>query len=99
MIGKYQFNNQEIQKEINSVIEKDATLNAEITQLSNSECDCDNNNTASFWHFPTICLFLYFIEIVTLTLYTYGGDIFWEIFWGVDTLGGKLSCFWYVYIP
>ena len=51
MIGKYQFNNQEIQKEINAVIEKDTTLNSEITQLKNSECDCENENTTRLWDF------------------------------------------------
>ena len=44
MIGMYQFSNQEIQKEINTVIEKNALLNSEITQLKESECDCQDNN-------------------------------------------------------
>jgi hypothetical protein len=57
MIGKYQFSNQETQKEINAVIEKDTTLNSGITQLKNSGCDCENEN-AAVWHFPIICTIL-----------------------------------------
>jgi hypothetical protein len=57
IVGKYQFNNQEIQKEISAVIEKDTTINAEISQLKNSECDCENENRID-WHFPIICAFL-----------------------------------------
>ncbi|MCU0849832.1 MAG: hypothetical protein MUC80_00985 [Candidatus Thermoplasmatota archaeon] len=57
LIGKYQFNNQEIQKEINAVIEKDTIINSEITQLQNSECDCENQS-ASEWRFPVVCFVL-----------------------------------------
>jgi len=64
MIGKYQFNNQEMQKEISAVIEKDATLDAEMTQLSNSECDCEKENTIE-WHFPVICIILSIMTIIT----------------------------------
>jgi hypothetical protein len=45
IIGKYQFNNQEMQKEISTVIERNTILNAEITQLKDSDCDCDNENS------------------------------------------------------
>jgi hypothetical protein len=38
MLERYQVNNQWVQKEITAVIEKDATLNREIKQLSNSKC-------------------------------------------------------------
>ena len=48
MVGKYQFNNQEMQKEISAIIEKDAILNAEITQLKDSDCDCGNEVELSF---------------------------------------------------
>jgi hypothetical protein len=57
MVEKYQFSNQEMQKEISVVIEKDVSLNAEITQLSNSECDCENEKTTK-WGFPVICTLL-----------------------------------------
>jgi hypothetical protein len=64
MVQKYQLSNQEIQKEINAVIEKDTTLNREITQLSNSECDCEKENTIE-WHFPVICIILSIMTIIT----------------------------------
>ena len=44
MIQRYQLTNQVMQKEISTVIEKDAKLKEEMTQLLNSKCDCDENN-------------------------------------------------------
>ncbi len=52
VIGKYQFNNQEMQQELSAIIEKDTILNAEITQLKNSKCDCENDNWTDH---PIIC--------------------------------------------
>ena len=57
LIGQYQFNNQEMQKEISTVIEKDTILNAEITQLKRSECDCDNENSTD-WKYHILCNFI-----------------------------------------
>jgi hypothetical protein len=65
IIGQYQFSNQEIQKEISTVIEKDATLNWDISQLKDSECDCENGNTFS-WHFPIICGVLFLLVLPIL---------------------------------
>jgi heme exporter protein D len=48
MIGKYQFDNLEMQKEISTVIEKNSILNAEIVQLSNSDCDCKQEGASIF---------------------------------------------------
>jgi hypothetical protein len=62
LIEKYQFNNQEIQKEITTVIEKDATLNADITQLQSSECDCENENTTDMTY-PIICTTIILVTI------------------------------------
>jgi hypothetical protein len=69
MVQQYQLNNQGVQKEITAVIQKDATINGEITQLSNSKCDCENKNTTG-WNFPIFCailsvilLFLIFIIV------------------------------------
>lgn len=59
MIGKYGFNNQEMQKEITTVIEKDKILNTQITQLKDFECDCENDNTTQ-WNFPVLCMFILF---------------------------------------
>jgi hypothetical protein len=74
MIGKYQFNNQEIQKEINAVIEKDITINSEITQLKNYECDCESNSTIT-WSFPVVCKTLTLIIIGLLFIAVFFGDI------------------------
>jgi len=49
---------QGLQKEITAIIEKDATLNGEIKQLSNSKCDCKNNIGVTAWTFPVICTIL-----------------------------------------
>jgi hypothetical protein len=65
MVGKYQFNNQEMQKEISTVIERNTILNAEITQLKGSDCDCENENSTRIWHFPVICIILSILTIIT----------------------------------
>lgn len=64
IIKQYQVSSQEMQKEISAVIEKDATLNAKITQLRNSECECENA-TSSYWEFPVLCALLFPIYIVS----------------------------------
>ena len=51
MVHKNQLITPEIQQEINAVIEKDSALKDEITQLVNSECDCEKTE----WGFPIIC--------------------------------------------
>ncbi len=68
MIGKYQFSNQEIQKEINAVIEKNTMLNVEITQLQTSDCDCENSNTAA-WGFPIICNITYVLFLISFVIF------------------------------
>jgi len=66
MVQQYQFSNQEIQQEISTVIEKDTTLNAELTQLKDSDCVCDNVNTTLYWRFPVVCLLIFPIIFVLL---------------------------------
>jgi hypothetical protein len=66
ILDQYQFSNQEMQKALSAVIKKDATLDREVTQLSNSECDCDNEQTSSLgplWHFPVLCTIILTIAI------------------------------------
>ena len=65
--GKYQFSNQEILKGVNAVIEKDTTLNSEIKQLKDSECDCENENEIN-WSFPVLCTILFFIFLPVMLL-------------------------------
>ena len=74
MVGKYQFNNQEMQKEINAVIEKDAIIKGEITQLQNSECDCEKNingekiSIIDSTDTPIICVFLFIVMTAMIVL-------------------------------
>jgi hypothetical protein len=69
LLERYQVSNQVVQKEITAVIEKDATLNGEITQLSNSKCDCGNNTGVTSWSFPVICLISETIALIGLALF------------------------------
>jgi hypothetical protein len=60
MVQQNQLLNPNIQEDINDVIEKDKTLNGEITQLKYSECDCESER-----QFPKICEILtVFLEII-----------------------------------
>jgi hypothetical protein len=100
MIGKYQFNNLEMQKEINSVIGKDSTLNTEITKLQDSDCDCDNGNTL-VWRFPITCSVVYtifWLLNIILERFFYGGvnnqGIGGMIFFGVFFSALMLNCQW-----
>lgn len=58
IVGRYQFSNPGLLKEISTVIEKDAMLNGEIIQLTNSKCDCVKTSGVTSWSFPVICLIL-----------------------------------------
>jgi len=92
MIQQSQFNNLEMQKEIIAIIEKDATLNGEIKQLSDLKCDCENDNTIS-WNFPVLCALLFPLVIIaefidSFTLESLLLIILWNI-------GFILNCFWY----
>ena len=66
VIGKYQFNNQEMQKEIKAIIEKDALLNAGITQVKDSKCDCENMGTTGAWKFPILCSLLFILMFIVI---------------------------------
>ncbi len=71
MIGKYQFNNQDTQKEISAIIEKDGTLKEEITQFQNSECDCENENTL-VWHPIVLCTVFFILYLSFFSLWRIG---------------------------
>ena len=88
MIGEYQFNNQEMQKEISSVIEKDTTLNTKIIQLSTSGCDCSNNLAVASWSFPVICFILLIFALC--------GILLWLIFDEFPN-GGYLGNIFYIF--
>ncbi len=65
LIVKHHLMNPEIQPEILALIEKNSLVQAEITQVKSSECDCKNENT-KVMYYPIICsilLSLYFIGL------------------------------------
>jgi hypothetical protein len=70
MVEQYQLNNQGLQKEISAVIEKNAKIKEELTQLSDMKCDCESENTTRLWHFPVLCY------LVLLPLFLFGCVLF-----------------------
>ena len=68
MIGKHHFSNQEMQQGITAAIEKNPSLKREITQLSNSDCECENENT-TILYFPVYCIILLCIFGLSLFLF------------------------------
>jgi len=107
MVQQYQFNNQNIQMEMYDVIEKDTTLNSEITQLKGFDCDCNNKDTTFYWRFPMICLLLlpsvllnFFLYIIAIFIWGYLGFYPPVLFFEhklekFDSIGFRLSCFWW----
>ena len=94
MVQTHQFFTTDMQKEISAIIEKDATITAEITQLQNSKCECENKQTPPLENLPMICLLLFPLFIVGKILII-GYGIFL-----LDTLmiilGSLLNCFWVI---
>jgi hypothetical protein len=99
LLERYQINNQRVQKEISAVIQKDAILNAEIRQISNSDCDCENENIVTR-NFTIICNILSIILIpIAIIWLKFGGfelirivtEIIQIIFW---VTGIWLNCEW-----
>ncbi|MCX6662460.1 MAG: hypothetical protein NTY91_07930 [Euryarchaeota archaeon] len=77
-------NNKEIQ---------DTTINSEITQLKNSQCDCENEKTTRLWDFRFICLFILFplyiiIRAIEIHLPIYLPVVIMLI------IGSFFHCFW-----
>jgi hypothetical protein len=97
MVEQYQLINPKMQQEIKDVIEKDTTLKEEITQLSNSECDCEEDN--STWHFPILCTLLFPLAVLSQALVNTGipGILFLiglTIMIPVVFIGYALHCWW-----
>jgi hypothetical protein len=95
ILEQYKMNNQGTQKEINAVIEKDATLNGEITRLSNLKCDCENENTTRLWNFPVICSILFPIFIIFFICGLLSSFTFYPLV-VISYIGLILHCFWYL---
>jgi hypothetical protein len=102
IVGNYQFNNQEMQKKISAVIEKDATFKGEITWLSHPECDCQTKNL-KIWRFPVICLVLLPLEIIasfaSLFIEKLTGNFFPLFDYIISDIAYFLGCFWTVHPP
>ena len=91
MVERYQVNNQVVQKEINAIIEKNATLNGEIKQLSDSKCNCDKDNLGvTQWHFPILCAFL--IIIINILLNSPFGKFFYGFIFILGNIADTLGC-------
>ena len=91
ILESYQVYSEGIQKEITAVIEKNNALNKEIEQLSDLNCNCENDSTAN-WNFPIICLLLFPLVYISIGFYLMGGFGFLMTILG--TIGMKLNCFW-----
>jgi hypothetical protein len=92
MVQQHQLINPRTQQEINTVIEKDAALNADVTQLQNSGCDCENENMA-LWHFPVLCIALYFLTWFFVVLWLYGVSIAETIGESILQIAYNMNCF------
>jgi hypothetical protein len=101
ILKQYQVSNQGVQKDISNVIERDATLKAEVTQLSDLKCDCENDSTLQ-WNFPIICLILFPIVtillilwyIIAIILHQYVPPFLQNLLDTVENITIKLNCSW-----
>ncbi|MCX6663460.1 MAG: hypothetical protein NTZ75_04365 [Euryarchaeota archaeon] len=93
MVEQYQIINQRVQKDITTIIERDAMLKGEITQLSNSKCDCGNDNTTG-WNFPVLCVILFPVLIFLYYMWGYFHFDFLNLITALLDVGAKLNCFW-----
>jgi hypothetical protein len=99
IVERYQVIHQEMQKKISATIEKNATINEEITQLSNLRCGCGNENTS--WNFPVICILLtpildliQSIQGIAELLFHFD-PLFFDFLMGIMIIiGSILNCFW-----
>ncbi|HVQ00589.1 MAG TPA: hypothetical protein VMT57_03650, partial [Candidatus Thermoplasmatota archaeon] len=92
MLKQHQVSNQGVLKEIKAVVEKDVSLKNEITQLSNSQCDCGNDNTTR-WSFPIICMILWPLYFWALMLWV-THNIFYKFLLTMNSIGLALNCPW-----
>ena len=98
MVEQYQVGNQEMQKEISAVIEKNPILNEELAQLSNSECACESGKMA-VWRLPVTCFVLHILFWITGLTFTImelltGKDLGIELFYIIGGIADNLDCFW-----
>lgn len=81
----------DIQKEINSIIEKDEELNTIVEKIKGSDCGCNDANTTR-WSFPVLCLLLFPLQCLAFGLAVrYGQLTLWYIMF---VIGVILNCIW-----
>jgi hypothetical protein len=86
----FQYLNVNFQKEINSVIEKNDSLE----KLSDFSCNCEKDNNITSWSFPVICTLLIPLWIYGFYLdYKYGKSFLVQI---ISNIGLELNCYWRV---
>jgi len=93
ILERYQLGQKGIQKEIAVVIEKNATINSELTQLSNLRCGCENT-TETLWTFPVLCTSLVPLLIIALSIYIVSGMQNFILLQIMMIIGSILNCFW-----
>jgi hypothetical protein len=101
LLELYQLKNQELQKKITAVIEKNCDLTNKFNELSDVYCDCEKINSTG-WNFPIICLILFPIVSFLLILWYIIGIILHQYIPPflqnlLDTLVNitiTLNCFW-----
>jgi uncharacterized membrane protein len=89
MVQQHQLIKPAIQKEITAVIEKDAKLKGEITQLSGQSCNCGIESNFT-WNFPVLCI-LVFALFVIAAIFGSGYEFVAIIFL---VIAGILRCRW-----
>ncbi|VVB61000.1 Uncharacterised protein [uncultured archaeon] len=93
ILERFQLSQKGIQKEISTVIEKNATLTSELKQLSNLNCGCENTNT-TYWIFPVLCTLLFPLVLSALIIFVVSGmqiGIPLQIMLAIGTI---LNCWW-----
>lgn len=54
--------------QVSNTVEKAIELHSETSQVSDSECDCENKNTTHLWNFPITCAIFGVLFYFVLTM-------------------------------
>ena len=91
LLERYQLSNQEMQKEITAVIERNDELSKKIEQLSDLPCECEKD-TANGWNYTFLCsllLPLFYLGFILWGYFDYDGLLLIML-----DIGSRLNCFW-----
>lgn len=89
---RYKVSNQEMQKEISTVIERNEALSKKIEKLSDLPCECEKDSTTG-WRYPVLCLFLGYLFVFAFILWWWG-FIGSELMFIIGGIGEALNCYW-----